>query len=152
MGIGLGNLCTNLVPVNGNVSAAMNLTVSKMCAFSSSSALVDFGSVSFVDQATPMQLNLSLRCNTGEDYVLYADNGNHYANGNRHMQSASGERIGYRLLHPNNMGVELSQVTPMPRTATGYTESLQIPLAIIAGQLTPHEGTYSDNIRMVIEY
>lgn len=151
-GLGIGGICLGTSPVNGSVTASMNLVVSKMCEFATTSSLVDFGSVSFLEQASTMQLQVSLRCNAQEDYLLYADNGNHYLNGDRYMVSAGGERIRYQVLNPGNNSQVLEQASPLSRIATGYTENLQIPVVIPSGQATPHAGIYTDNVRMVIEY
>src|SRR4051812_21672242 len=73
-GLGLPGVCLGTTPVNSTVTFTMKLIVSKSCEFISTPTQVDFGIVSFLSNATTMQLNATLRCTNQEDYLLYVDN------------------------------------------------------------------------------
>jgi spore coat protein U-like protein len=151
-GIGLPGVCIGTNTVSSNVSLSLKLVVSKSCEFISTPALVDFGTVSFLENANTIQLNASLRCTHLEDYLLYADNGNHYSAGTRRMTSPAGNSIAYGLMQPSAPTTPLDSINSLSRIGTGASESVSIPLKITAGQSTPPAGVYTDNVRMVIEY
>lgn len=144
-------ICLGWFTFDHQVSTTLNITVAKRCAFNSASALVDFGSISFVEEATTKYLDVAVRCNAQEDFILYADNGEHSGSGVRHMQSASGGRIAYQIMQPASLQ-PLNKDNPVARIATGYVENLQLPVMIVTGQNNPRVGSYSDRVRMVIEY
>lgn len=151
-GIGLPGVCLGSDPVSSNVSLSLKLVVSKSCEFISTSTLVDFGTVSFVENANTINLSVNMRCTHLEDYILYADNGNNYASSTRRMKSAIGNFIAYSLMQPASPTTPLNSLNPLSRFGTGASESLSIPLKITTPQPTPPAGIYTDNVRMVMEY
>jgi len=151
-GIGLPGVCVGSDTVSSNVTISLKLVVTKSCEFISTPTLVDFGTVSFLENATTMQLNATLRCTRLEDYVFYADNGNNYASSTRNLKSAAGNLIAYSLMQPASPTVPLNSTNSLARVGTGASEALSIPVKIATGQATPIAGTYTDNVRMVIEY
>jgi spore coat protein U-like protein len=150
-GIGLPGVCIGSSPVSANVTFTMKLVVSKSCEFISTPTLVDFGIVSFVSNATNVQLSASLRCTNQEDYLLYVDNGNNYSAGSRRMKSPAGNTIAYEILKPLTT-LPLGILTPLSRLGTGTSESVIFPMRVTTGQTTPPAGVYKDNVRVVIEY
>jgi len=152
VGLGVLNLCSESSPVLSTVTFSLSLVVSKSCEFGTLPTLVDFGIVSFVENAGTMQLNAALRCTHLEDYLLYADNGNNYSGNSRHMKSVAGNTIAYSLMQPASPTTPLNATNALSRMGTGASESVSIPVKITAGQPTPPAGVYTDNVRMVIEY
>lgn len=151
-GIGLPGVCIGTNTVSSNVSLSIKLIVSKSCEFMSTSTLVDFGTVSFLENASTIQLNASVRCTHLEDYVIYADNGNHYSGGSRYMTSTGGNSIAYGLMQPSAPTTPLDSINFLSRIGTGASEAISIPVKITTGQATPPAGTYTDNVRLVIQY
>lgn len=156
-----GSMCTSLnivvvclasSPVNSTVTMNFSLVVSKSCEFVSSPSLVDFGSVSLLENAVAGQLSVSVRCTNQEDYLLYADTGNNYASGSRHMKSAGGQTVAYQIFHPSSTSQVLGNTNPLNRSGTGMSETVNLPVLITSGQSTPIAGVYTDSVRMVIEY
>ena len=156
-----GNICTSVsiaviclgyTPVSSTVTMSMTMVVSKSCEFISTPTLVDFGSVSFLENAAAAQLSVSVRCTNQEDYLLYADNGNNYAAGSRYLKSSGGQSIAYQIFQPSSTTQVLGITTPLNRLGTGMSETVNLPVRITSGQPTPVAGTYTDNVRMVIEY
>jgi spore coat protein U-like protein len=126
--------------------------VTKSCQFISTPTLVDFGTVSFLDNVGTIQLNVTLSCTHLEDYLFYADNGNNYSSGTRRLKSTAGNMIAYGLMQPASPTTPLDSVNSLSRFGTGANETLSIPVKITTGQSTPPAGVYTDNVRMVIEY
>lgn len=151
-GIGIGGLCLGTDTVSSNVTLSLKLVVSKSCEFISTPTLVDFGTVSFLENANTIQLNATMRCTHLEDYLLYADNGNNYGSSTRRMKSAAGNMIAYSLMQPSSPTTPLDSLHSLSRIGTGASEALSIPLKITTGQSTPPAGIYTDNVRLVIEY
>ncbi len=151
-GLGIGGICLGTTNVSGTVNMNINLTVSKSCEFSSTPALVDFGSVSFLSNVGTAQLAATVRCTNQEDYALYADNGNNFSGGSRYLNDGNGRRIAYGIFHQGNTSQPLSAATPMSRLGIGAAENLTLPILITPGQATPEAGTYRDNVRLVLEY
>lgn len=151
-GLGLPGVCIGSSPISSNVTLSLTLDVSKSCEFVSVPTLVDFGLISFIQNANTVQLNASMRCTNTEDYLLYADNGNHYSAGSRHMTSLAGNTIAYTIMQPAAPTVPLTAINALSRLGTGAIEAVSIPLKITAGQATPPAGIYTDSVRMVIEY
>ncbi|MCR6653618.1 MAG: spore coat U domain-containing protein [Cellvibrionaceae bacterium] len=151
-GLGIGGLCLGTTNINGLVTMNINLTVSKSCEFSSTAALVDFGSISFLSNAGAAQLAATVRCTHQEDYALYADNGNNFSGGSRYLNDGNGRRIAYGIYHQGNATQPLNATTPMSRLGTGAAENLTLPVLITPGQSTPAAGIYRDNVRLVLEY
>ena len=151
-GLGLPGVCLGSTPITGTVAMSFKMIVSKSCEFISTPTLVDFGSVSFLENANTVLLNTVLRCTHLEDYLLYADNGDHYSNGSRQMTASNGYSIKYDILQPGSTTLLLSSATPLSNFGTGTNETFAIPIRIATGQTTPPAATYSDNVRMVIEY
>ncbi len=156
-----GNICTSVsiavvclgyTPVNSTVTMNMTMVVSKSCEFISTPTLVDFGSVSFLENVVAAQLSVSVRCTNQEDYLLYADNGNNYTAGSRYLKSPGGQSIAYQIFQPGSTTQILGITNPLNRLGTGMSETVNLPVRITAGQSTPIAGTYTDNVRMVIEY
>ncbi|PUA30566.1 MAG: hypothetical protein B0W54_08805 [Cellvibrio sp. 79] len=156
-----GNICTSVsiaiiclgyTPVNATVTMSMTMVVSKSCEFISTPTLVDFGSVSFLENTAAAQLSVSIRCTNQEDYLLYADNGNNYTSGSRYLKSAGGQSIAYQIFQPSSTTQILGVTNPLNRLGTGMSETVNLPVRITTGQSTPVAGTYTDNVRMVIEY
>lgn len=150
--ISIFNVCLIPTAVNSTVTMNMSMVVSKSCEFVSVPALVDIGSVSFLENATAAQLSVSVRCTNQEDYLLYADNGNNYASGSRRMKSAGGQHIAYAIFHPNSTSQVIGSTNALNRTGTGMSETINLPVRITGNQSTPVAGIYSDSVRMVIEY
>lgn len=148
--LSVGNLCIGSNPVNSTVTMNLSLTVSKSCEFISTPTLVNFGQVSFLENAGTIQLNAILRCTKTEDYLFYLDNGNNYSSGARHLKNGS-TLVQYDIFQPNSTQ-PLSSTNKLSRSGTGLDESLAIPLKITANQSTPAAGIYSDSVRMVVEY
>ena len=151
-GLGLPGVCLGSSPVSSTVSFSLKLVVSKSCEFISTPALVNFGIVSFISNASTMQLNANLRCTRLEDYLLYVDNGNNYSSNSRYMVSPAANKIAYEVLQPNSTTTPLNSLNPLSRLGTGASESVSIPLKITSGQSTPPAGVYTDNVRVVISY
>jgi spore coat protein U-like protein len=151
-GIGLPGVCLGSSPVNSTVTMSMTMTVNKSCEFVSSPALVDFGVVSFLENATTATLSTSLRCTNQEDYLFYPDNGGNFSSGSRAMRSAGGQLIQYQIYHPGSTTVLISSTNPLSRAGTGASEVIALPIRITSGQAAAIEGTYTDSVRMVIEY
>lgn len=151
-GLGLPGVCVGSSPISSTVSLSLKLDVSKSCEFVSVPTLVNFTTVSFIQNASTVQLNASLRCTNTEDYLLYADNGNHYSSGSRHMTSLAGNAIAYTIMQPAAPTVPLTATSALSRLGTGAIEAVSIPLKITTGQATPPAGIYTDSVRMVIEY
>lgn len=151
-GIGLGGLCIGSSPVNSVVTMSMTMTVSKSCEFISSPTLVDFGVVSFLENAPTATLSTSLRCTNSEDYLFYPDNGSNYASGSRNMVSPGGQAIKYQIYQPSSTSVLVSSSNPLSRSGTGASETIVLPIRITSGQSAAIAGVYSDNVRMIIEY
>lgn len=151
-GLGLPGVCVGSSPISASVTLSLQLIVSKSCEFISTPALVDFGQVSFLENANTIQLNASLRCTHLEDYLLYADNGNNYSSNTRNMKSPAGNSIAYGIMQPAAPTTPLSAVSALSRLGTGASESVSIPVKITTGQTTPIAGVYKDNVRLVIEY
>lgn len=145
-------ICLGSSPVNSSVTMNMTMVVSKSCEFISSPSLVDFGSLSFLENATAAQLSVSIRCTNQEDYLLYADNGNNFSSGSRHLKSTSGQTVAYQIFRPASTTQVLGVTTPLNRMGTGMSETINLPVRITAGQATPVAGVYTDSVRMVIEY
>ncbi|HWV15668.1 MAG TPA: spore coat protein U domain-containing protein [Cellvibrio sp.] len=150
-GLGLPGVCVGTSPVSGNVSVSLRLDVSKSCEFISSPALIDFGSVGFLENAVAAQISTVFRCTNKEDYLFYADNGDNYSGGSRRMTGPGGS-IKYDILQPSSSSVILNSTNPLSRLGTGIAETVIMPIRITPNQATPAAGTYSDNVRMVIEY
>lgn len=150
-GLGLPGVCAGSTPISSTVTFTMKLVVSKSCEFISTPTLVDFGVVSFLSNATNIQLNASLRCTNQEDYLLYVDNGNNYSTGTRHLVSPALNSIAYEILQPTST-IPLSLSSPLSRFGTGASESVAIPLRITTGQSTPPAAVYTDSVRVVIQY
>lgn len=151
-GLGLPGVCIGTSPINSTVTLSLTMNVSKSCEFISVPALVDFGSVSFIENAGTVQLSASFRCTHLEDYLIYADNGNHFSSGSRHMNSPAGNSIAYDIMQPSAPTVPLNVSNALSRAGTGASETLNIPLKITSGQTAPPAGVYTDSVRMVIEY
>lgn len=151
-GIGIGGLCIGSSPVNSVVTMSMTMMVSKSCEFISSPTLVDFGVVSFLENAPTATLSTSLRCTNSEDYLFYPDNGSHFASGSRNMVSAGGQSIKYQIYQPSSTSVLVSSSNPLSRSGTGASETIVLPIRITSGQSAAVAGLYTDNVRMVIEY
>lgn len=146
------NACLTPNAVNSTVTMNMTMVVSKSCEFVSVPALVDVGSVSFLENAIAAQLSVSVRCTNQEDYLLYADNGNNYASGSRRLKSAGGQHINYAIFHPASTSQVIGSTNALNRTGTGMSETINLPVRVTSGQPTPAAGIYSDSVRMVIEY
>ena len=151
-GIGIGGLCLGTTPVNSVTTMSMTMIVSKSCEFVSSPTLVDFGVVSFLENAPTATLSTSLRCTNSEDYLFYPDNGNNYVSGSRNMVSPGGQSIKYQIYQPSSTSVLISASNPLSRFGTGASETIALPIRITSGQPAAIAGTYTDNVRMVIEY
>jgi spore coat protein U-like protein len=151
-GIGLPGVCLGTNTVNSTVSFSINLIVSKSCEFISTPTLVNFGIVSFIENAGTIFLNASLRCTHLEDYLLYADNGDNYSANSRWLKSSTNNTIAYNVMQPDSPTTPLNSLNPLSRMGTGASESISIPLKITPGQTTPPAGVYTDNLRLVIEY
>lgn len=151
-GIGIGNICLGSTPVSANVTMNMTMTVSKSCEFISTPTLVDFGSVSFLENATAAQLSVSIRCTNQEDYLFYADNGNNFTSGSRQLISGTGQRVAYEIFQPASTTQVLRSTNPLNRMGTGMSETINLPVRITSGQTAPVAGVYTDSVRMVIEY
>lgn len=151
-GIGLPGICIGSSPVNSTVTMSMAMTVTKSCEFISSPTLVDFGTVSFLENASTATLSTSLRCTHDEDYLFYPDNGSHYASGSRRMVSAGGQSISYQIYQPSSTTVLVSSTNPLSRSGTGASEVIVLPIRVTSGQSAAVAGTYTDSVRMVIEY
>lgn len=151
-GVSIAVVCLGYTPVNSTVTMNMTMVVSKSCEFVSSPTLVDFGSVSFLDNVAAAQLSVSVRCTNQEDYLLYADTGNNYSAGSRYMKSSGGQSIAYGIFQPNSTTQVLGVSNPLSRFGTGMSETINLPVRVTSGQSTPIAGTYTDSVRMVIEY
>lgn len=152
-GVSIAVICLGYTPVSSTVTMNMTMVVSKSCEFISTPTLVDFGTVSFIENAsTSAQLSVSIRCTNQEDYLFYADTGNNYAGGTRYLKSVAGQTIAYGIFQPSSSTQVLSVTNPLNRMGTGMNETINLPVRITTGQATPVAGIYSDNVRMVIEY
>ncbi len=151
-GLGIGSICLGWSPVSGSVTMNLSLQVAKSCELVSSPALIDFGTISFIEDAGTLQFSAQVRCSNTEDYLVYVDNGNHFADGVRHLQSIDNRRIRYGVYHTDNLSRALDVTDPDSRAGSGSTQTLTYPIRIFPNQPSPYSGTYSDNLRLIIEY
>lgn len=150
--IGLAGLCIGLSNLSGTVTMNLSLQVNKSCEFSSVSSQVNFGSVSFLDDAETQYLSASVQCSDQEDYIIYADNGDHYSGGSRQLDDGNGNRISYGIFHPADPSTPLTSTNHLAALGDGKVQTYSFPVIITPGQTTPTSGIYKDNVRLVLEY
>ncbi|MBC6907029.1 hypothetical protein DWB84_16400 [Saccharophagus sp. K07] len=146
------NICLLTSTFSRVVDMPLVLEVSKSCEFSSVASQVDMGQMSFLEDAETATLNATVRCTNQEDYLLYADNGDHYSGGFRNMESTTGTKIAYEIFHHGSPSEPLTAANPMSREGTGGFEAVSLPVRVVPGQETPVSGVYKDNIRLILEY
>lgn len=146
----LGPICVLSEPLNNTVDFLITLDVVKTCSLSTA-ASVDMGSYGLASQVPDAQLDIDVDCTLQEDFLLYANPGNHFSDGWRHLQTLDGDRIAYQIYHPNGLDI-LTQLSGISTLGLGVNQRFSPKVKIAPGQNAARAGVYRDTVLVVLEY
>ena len=123
---------------------------------------LDFGQAPLVGSFNPVTRTILIRCSAGAAYTVGLGDGGHAAGGVRRMQSGS-NHLSYEIYKgastPDRWGALGAARRSSADADTGAgiydsvtTQGFSYRAAILTGQTTPPAGSYSDTIRVDVEF
>lgn len=153
-----------ITPINWGSGTAVRvnveLTVENDCIINAPN--LDFGSAPLVGSFDPVTQTIQIRCSAGAAYTVGLDNGSHASGATRRMQGG-GAFLAYDIYRgpasPDRwgpLGTERRSSATADSNAGVYdsvtTQGFTYRAEINAGQPTPPAGSYSDTIRIDVEF
>lgn len=123
---------------------------------------LDFGQAPLVGSFNPVTRTILIRCSAGAAYTVGLGDGDHAAGSTRRMQSGS-NYLNYEIYKnaasPDRWGALGAARRDSAAADTGAgvydsvtTQGFSYRAAILSGQTTPPAGSYSDTIRVDVEF
>jgi len=142
------------------VRIEVELTVEKDCIIDAPD--LDFGSAPLAGSFAPITRTIQIRCSAGAAYTVGLDNGSHAQGNVRRMQSG-GNYLAYEIYQSTTsidrwgmLGAERRSSANADSNAGTYdsltSQSYTYRAVIDPAQVTPPAGTYSDTIRVDVEF
>lgn len=135
----------------------LRVTVAPACSASNLAyGVLDFGSHGSLNSQVEASSSvgagtIQMTCATGLSYSISLDAGLNGVGSQRHMRSAAGATIRYQLFSDAQFQTPWDVGVPYDQTGTGMVQ--QVPLyGRVPAQATPAAGTYSDTVRVTVEW
>lgn len=153
-----------VVPINWGTGTAVRINVQLIvendCIISAPN--LDFGSAPLVGNFNPVTRTIQIRCSAGAAYTVGLDNGSHASGSTRRMQNGS-SYLAYEIYKtassPDRWGPLGSDRRSSGAADTNpgvydsaTTQGFTYRAAIDPNQATPPAGSYSDRIRVDVEF
>lgn len=112
---------------------------------------VNFGQTAFPATLSPVSQFVQVSCTKTEGYVLKMDMGDNSTGGWRRMHNGSGQYIRYNL-YQNSGSTVWNLANSVAAVGDGYTQSFNYQARVAPTQPNVPAGTYTDYVRLVVEY
>lgn len=153
-----------ITPINWGTGTAVRvnieLRVENDCVITAPD--LDFGQAPLVGAFDPVTRTILIRCSAGAAYSVGLDDGDHAAGGIRRMQNGS-NFLNYEIYKSPASPDRWGDIGAARRSSSGAevgagtydsvtTQSYSYRAAILPGQITPPQGSYSDTIRVDVDF
>jgi spore coat protein U-like protein len=153
-----------VTPINWGTGTAVrvdiSLTIDKDCVIDAPK--LDFGSAPLVGAFNPVTRTIRIRCSAGAAYTVGLDDGGRASGATRRMASGT-HFLAYEIYKSassadrwGNVGTTRRSSASADANAGIYdsitAQSFTYRAAILPGQVTPPAGTYSDTVRIDVEF